>query len=288
MNEWEWQALEDRTPLDRVPHPSGTLAVGARVRLRPRPRGVDAMDVLLAGRTAVVEAIEQDYDSVVHVALVFDDDPGRDLGLLRQPGHRFFYALDEVELCDADAEAPPPAQVVPPAPTMLIAGIGNIFLGDDGFGVEVARRLAPIAMPSGVRVMNYGIRGIDLAYALMEAPDVVVLVDACPRGEPPGTLSVIELDLTPDADEPLPVPDAHTMNPQVIIRLAQSMGGRPKRMLLVGCEPATLGPDEGQLGLSPEVSAVVDAAVQLVTTLVDDIRANRPLGDASHSQPEGE
>src|SRR4029453_18147076 len=107
----------------------------------PRTRGGDAMDLLFAGRTAVIEAIEQDYEGVFHLALVFDDDPGRDLGLLRQPGHRFFYAPDEVEpITESDLAMPevdpfrPVATSRPhiaesPAPSsILIAGIGNIFL----------------------------------------------------------------------------------------------------------------------------------------------------------------
>jgi hydrogenase maturation protease len=276
MNEWEWRLLEERTTVDRVPHEGGDLAAGARVRLCPRRRGGDAMDLLLAGKTAVIEAIEQDYDGGIHLALVFDEDPGRDLGLIRQPGHRFFYAPDEVELLappsvEAASEDPrsgPSAQ----SASILIAGIGNIFLGDDGFGVEVARRLSARALPSGVRVTDFGIRSLDLAYALMDAPDVTILVDACPRGEPPGTLFVIEVDPVAEADGEPPPLDAHSMNPMLVIRMARSMGGRLKRVLLVGCEPATLGPDEGQLGLSDEVAAVVDEAVTLVLTLVGDIR----------------
>ena len=266
MNEWEWRLLEERTAIDRVSHEGIELKAGARVRLRPRPRGGDAMDLLLAGKTAVIEAIEQDYDGAIHLALVFDDDPGRDLGLLRQPGHRFFYAPHEVELL---AE-----------PSILVAGIGNIFLGDDGFGVEVARRLSQAALPRGVRVVDYGIRGLDLAYALMDAPDVTILVDACPRGESPGTLFVIEPDLTAgsvgEAGDP-GVVDAHSMNPALVIRMAQSMGGVLKRILLVGCEPATLGPEEGQLGLSDVVQPAVDEAVRLVLDLVREIREGPPL-----------
>ena len=281
MNEWEWRLLEERTRVDRVCGPAGTLVEGTRVRLRPRTRG-DAMDILLAGRTAVIEAIEQDYEGTFHVALVFDDDPGRDFGFLRQPGHRFFYAPEELEpLTAAGVDMPPAADLpaapagkaepVRAAPAILIAGVGNIFFGDDGFGVEVARRLGASALPPGVVVVDYGIRGLDLAYALMDGPGVTILVDACRRGEAPGTLFVIEPDLQSDAGSP-PALDAHAMDPLAVIRMARSMGGPLNRILLVGCEPATLGPEEGQLGLSGQVEAAVDAAVTLVIDLAREIR----------------
>ena len=107
MNEWEWRLLEERLTSNRVPDTRCELTTGMRVRLRPRTRGGEALDLLFAGRTAVIEAIEQDYEGVFHLALVFDDDPGRDLGLLRQPGHRFFYAPDEVEpITESDVAAP--------------------------------------------------------------------------------------------------------------------------------------------------------------------------------------
>ncbi|HYV03435.1 MAG TPA: hypothetical protein VFB82_02555 [Blastocatellia bacterium] len=96
MNEWELQLLEDNIPLDHIRVHGVDLKAGDRVRLRPRSGG-DILDLALAGRTATIEAIEQDYENNVHLAVVVDDDPGRDLGLLRQPGHRFFFSLAEVE-----------------------------------------------------------------------------------------------------------------------------------------------------------------------------------------------
>ncbi|MGH9898054.1 MAG: hypothetical protein ACRD63_09295 [Pyrinomonadaceae bacterium] len=96
MNEWEWQLLEEKTPLEHIGVPGVELKQGDRVRLRPRVGG-DIFDIALAGRIAVIEAIEQDYEGSVHLAVVLDDDPGRDLGMLRQPGHRFFFSPDEVE-----------------------------------------------------------------------------------------------------------------------------------------------------------------------------------------------
>jgi hydrogenase maturation protease len=227
------------------------------------------MDVILAGKTAVIESIEQDYDGGYHVAVVVEDDPGRDLGLLRQPGHRFFYAPEEIELC---AE-----------PSILIAGIGNIFLGDDGFGVAVAQRLRSRELPPGVRVVDFGIRALDLAYALIAAPDVTILIDACPRGEAPGSLFVIEPEIATEDAAPPPL-EAHAMDPMLVIKMAMAMGGRLKRILLLGCEPATIGPEEGQLGLSPQVDAVIDDAITLALTLVRRIReGDWPDGRRQHT-----
>jgi hypothetical protein len=97
MNEWEWHALEDKTVLDRVSIGGAELRPGDQVRLRPRAGG-DVFDLALAGKTATIESIEQDYEGQPHLAVVLDDDPGRDLGMLRQPGHRFFFSPSEVEL----------------------------------------------------------------------------------------------------------------------------------------------------------------------------------------------
>jgi hydrogenase maturation protease len=155
----------------------------------------------------------------------------------------------------------------------LIAGIGNIFLGDDGFGVEVAKRMEGRSYPEGVRVVDFGIRGFDLAYALMDGPDVTILVDACPRGGAPGTVYVIEPDLAEldsAAGQFAPV-EAHSMNPMNVLRVATSMGGKLKRVLLVGCEPESLGGEEGHMGLSAPVEAAVDQAVATVESLVQRV-----------------
>jgi hypothetical protein len=96
MNEWEWHLLEDKTPLDSIIAGGGELQAGDRVKLLPRAGG-DVLDLALAGRTATIETIEQDYENKIHIAVVVDDDPGKDLGLLKQPGHRFFFAPEEVE-----------------------------------------------------------------------------------------------------------------------------------------------------------------------------------------------
>jgi hypothetical protein len=96
VNEWEWQLLEEKTPVESLPIGGVEVRAGDRVRLRPR-QGGDIFDLALAGKVAVIESIEQDYEGKLHLAVVLDDDPGRDLGMLRQPGHRFFFEPQEVE-----------------------------------------------------------------------------------------------------------------------------------------------------------------------------------------------
>lgn len=152
---------------------------------------------------------------------------------------------------------------------MLVAGIGNVFLGDDGFGVEVARRMARDAVPEGVHVADYGIRGIDLAYALMDGWDLAILVDALPHGAEPGALAVIEPDPGRPDPSSLPAVDAHAMHPVSVLRLVEQLGGAPPRLLIVGCQPATFGPEEGHMGLSEPVEAAVDRATQLVASLIE-------------------
>jgi hydrogenase maturation protease len=173
---------------------------------------------------------------------------------------------------------------------MLVAGIGNIFLSDDGFGVEVVSRLARAELPDGVRVTDYGIRGMHLAYDLASGYEAAILIDAAPRGEAPGTVYVIEPDLPaaasadrrpalePDAREADEVPeaeeglaatpffDAHGMQPDVVFTMLDQLSEqRPGRILVVGCEPATV---EYGMGLSEPVAAAVDEAVRVVLGLV--------------------
>ena len=267
MNEWEWQLLEDKNPVDRLTVAGSEVKMGDRVRLRPR-KGGDVMDIALAGQAAIIESIEQDYEGKVHVCVVLDDDPGRDLGLLRQPGHRFFFDADEIEpLPHEQAQN----RTTTPTARILVAGIGNIFLGDDGFGVEVIRRLSSIEMPAGVRVVDFGIRGFDLAYALQDGYETTILVDAYPHGQSPGTVSLVEPDLSKLGEAQPDVVDAHGMNPLNVIRMAVAMHGKLNNILLVGCEPATFGPEEGQMGLSETVQAAVDEAVNMVVSVVKKI-----------------
>ena len=269
MNEWEWQLLEEKTPVDHLEIFGVEVKTGSRVRLRPR-RGGDVMDIALAGQIATIECIEQDYEGKSHVCVVLDNDPGRDMGLLRQPGHRFFFDAEEVEpLSEDEARENKLVQ----KPSILVAGIGNIFLGDDAFGVEVVRRMAALKLPESVRVSDFGIRGFDLAYALQDGYETTILVDACPRGLAPGTLYVIEPDLNglDDPDAPQATVEAHAMNPLSVLRMAEAMNIEVKKVLLVGCEPETLGGEEGQMGLSAPVDAAVDDAVKLVESLVNRI-----------------
>jgi hydrogenase maturation protease len=158
---------------------------------------------------------------------------------------------------------------------ILIACVGNIFLGDDGFGVEVARRLALKTLPPEAVVKDFGIRGFDLTYALMDSYDLTILVDACARGLTPGTVFLLEpdpFDEVPRAFEP------HGMNPMNVLRMVKSLGGTPGRVLIVACEPAELGSDnDGQLGLSNPVAAAVDEAIALIESLVSKVLVGEPI-----------
>jgi hydrogenase maturation protease len=155
---------------------------------------------------------------------------------------------------------------------VLIAGIGNIFLGDDGFGVEVVKRLAGRELPEGVEVVDFGIRGMDLAYALQDDYEVVVFVDATPRGEKPGTVYLIEPEIEEDGAVSL---DTHGMDPVKVIKLSRALGARPTRTLVVGCEPRVIVSgedyDDMLMELSEPVRAAVEEAVKLVESLVEEI-----------------
>jgi len=152
---------------------------------------------------------------------------------------------------------------------VLVAGIGNIFLGDDGFGVEVVRRLASRPLPEGVEVKDFGIRGMDLAYALQDDYGLVVLVDATPRGGEPGTVYLIEPEIEDDGEATL---DTHGMDPVKVIKLSRALGALPVRTLVVGCEPQMVPDgedyDEMLMELSEPGRAAVDESVKLVGSLV--------------------
>jgi hydrogenase maturation protease len=198
-------------------------------------------------------------------------------------------------------------------PRILIAGIGNIFFGDDAFGVEVAHRLMVRELPASVRVADFGIRGYDLAYALMDGYDVAILVDASPRGGIPGTVYTIEPDLPSGDAAPgqgiAPAIDGHSMDPMRVLASVKALGGDFKRVLVVGCEPESLGIEtagtaespksaetseadpaldefadfgaldempQGRMGLSAPVAAAVDVAVTVIESLVWKILAEAP------------
>lgn len=152
-------------------------------------------------------------------------------------------------------------------------------MGDDAFGSEVARRLIEHPFPGGVRVTDFGIRGFDLTYALLDDYDAAILVDVVHRGEAPGTLYVIEPDLGVDPQSVAggATIDAHTMDPLRVFQLASSMGETPRRVLLVGCEPVTFGSDEDPvMGLSEPVAAAVEEAIRLIDSLVARLAAEHP------------
>ncbi|MGA8551953.1 MAG: hydrogenase maturation protease [Stellaceae bacterium] len=158
---------------------------------------------------------------------------------------------------------------------ILVAGIGNIFDGDDGFGVEVARRLGLRPLPASVTVADFGVRGIDLTYALLDDCEAAVLVDTARRGEPPGTISIVEPQL-PAADpdpEDLLLP-LHDLDPAKVLRVVALLGGTCRRILLVACEPPTFGDDgDGVIGLSEPVGAALDQAVATVEELIAELAA---------------
>jgi hydrogenase maturation protease len=271
-----WEELERRGP-DFVEVDGTQVRAGSVVRLAPRQTGGDIFEVALAGRTALVHEVLQDYEGRIQLAVTVADDPGQDLGALRRPGHRFFFDPQEVQPLDRAAIAgePPPARV-------LVAGIGNVFLGDDGWGVALAGRLASRTQPRGVDVADFGIRGMDLAYAMQDGYDAVVFLDATPRGQTPGTLYVIE----PELDEIHMTVDAHGMDPVKVLALARTLGAQAlPRTLVVGCEPQTRMSAEDErivAELTGPVRASLDAAVVLVEDLLADLStAKQPEGSST-------
>ena len=158
-------------------------------------------------------------------------------------------------------------------PNILVAGVGNIFLGDDAFGSEVARLLLRRHWPDNVRVEDFGIRGFDLAFALSDGYDAVILIDATPRGGQPGTLYTIEPDLSEldrAAIEGAAI-ESHGMNPMRVLAVARAMGAQFRRIMVLGCEPSpeTIDPEgPGEMGLSEPVRRAVDEAITIVERLV--------------------
>ncbi|MEV1168777.1 hydrogenase maturation protease [Nonomuraea sp. NPDC049784] len=264
MNEF-WEQMEGRGP-DEVVVAGVPVGPGSRVRLRPRSQA-DVFDLVLDGRVAVVESVEQDDEGAFHVAVTLDDDPGRDLGEARLPGHRFFYSVEEIEPLDS------PTRV-------LVAGIGNVFLGDDGFGVEVVRRLAEEPPIPGVDVVDFGIRGMDLAYALQRDYAGVVFVDAAARGQVPGTLTVLEPELPDESDT---LVETHGMDPVRVLRLARQLGRLPTLVRVVCCEPTAV--EEAPFELSEPVQAMVGEAASLVKSLVMEMIAESTVPGSRDPAP---
>ena len=262
-----WEELERPGP-DVVVVDGAEVRRGSRVRLRPRA-GADVFDLALAGRIAVVQSIEADMEGAVHLVVEVEDDPGRDLGAARSLGHRFFFAPEEVEPLAGEAAERPARRI-------LVAGIGNVFLGDDGFGVALVGRLARRELPPGVDVVDFGIRGMDLAYALGDGYDAALLLDAAPRGAAPGTLSVIE----PEVEDGEVAIDAHGMDPVKVLALARALGGTPPRTLVIACEPRTrMSGDDPDLvaDLSEPVRAALDEGVRLVMSVLDELATEKEV-----------
>jgi hydrogenase maturation protease len=245
-----------------------TVGAGTAVVLHPSRRA-DAHDMFLVGLTARVTGVFTDVDEEVLVAVRVDDDPAS--AELAWQGRALFFHPDEIEV--VDGVTPLGEQTPMSAPRVLVAGIGNVLLGDDGFGVEVANRLHGMSMPDGVRVDEFGIRGIHLAYELLDGYDALVLIDAVPMGEPPGTLVVMQPDAPvragdDDDDGPESGFDAHSMNPEVVLGTLAHLGGVIEKVYVIGCQPADLS--EG-IGLSEPVAGAIDAAVELCSQLLDDV-----------------
>ena len=160
--------------------------------------------------------------------------------------------------------------------SVLVAGVGNAWLRDDGFGGEVARRLEQRELPAGVTVMDAGTGGLDLAYEVMRGYDALVILDVSKQGGAPGTLYVME----PDEDEVQggiedgETINPHAMDPQTVLRFVKSIGAWPGRVVVIACEPGDV--EEMGWGLSDDVERAVDGAVGLVLETVDELLAGVP------------
>jgi hydrogenase maturation protease len=157
---------------------------------------------------------------------------------------------------------------------ILVAGIGNIFLGDDAFGVEVVQRLSRRPQAANVTVRDFGIRGLDLAYTLLDGFDPVILVDALPRGGEPGTLCVLEpeLDHKDDNNESSMLMQGHNMDPVQVFQLVKMLGGKLPKLILVGCEPAPSSEqDDFAMTMSRTVGVAVEEAVSLIEALLEKV-----------------
>jgi len=294
---------EDYAPPESIVIAGRMVKAGDRVLLRPG-RGrqgtlTDAMDMMLEGKTARVEVLQQDFENRIYLVVTLDVDPGREQWDERVlPGHRFFFFPEEVDPLEettfqesigrsgnlrSASENTLQQKVL--ARRILIACIGNIFLGDDSFGVEIAQRLMSRKTkryPEGVHVVDFGIRGLDLAYTLLDDYDALILVDAVSRGGEPGTLYLIEPDIAgidPEkgVEAGRAAMEAHSMDPLKVLAFARTLGARPIHTFLIGCEPVPLNESEEhvamQMGLSEPVGASLDEAVKMIDSLVDELLA---------------
>jgi hydrogenase maturation protease len=177
-----------------------------------------------------------------------------------------------------------PGEPVSRSGRILVAGIGNIFFGDDAFGVEVLAALSRADLPENVDAVDFGIRGYDLAYAIMDGYGATILVDITSKGEPPGTLYLMELNPEEVAKQEQKMPDGHGLDPVQVLRLVYSLGGQITRLYLVGCEPAVLEREDGEIGLSEVVRAAVPEAIEMIKRLIGKLSvvlATEPGGIAS-------
>lgn len=156
---------------------------------------------------------------------------------------------------------------------VLVAGIGNLFLTDDGFGSEVARRMASTPLPDGVKVVDYGIRGMHLAYDLLDGYDALVVVDALPGKGAPGELSVLEVGPEDVGEGDF---DAHGMAPVAVLASLGQLGGSLPPTYLIGCQPEDVG--EG-MGLTPAVEAAVDGAIELIRDVLSEQLGRNAVAD---------
>jgi len=292
---------EDYAPPESVVIADKQVKAGDRVLLHPgkgrRGTLTDAMDMMLDGKTARIEVIQQDFENRIYLVVTLDIDPGREQCDERMlPGHRFFFFPEEVELLEESrgeesiegttnhkSTLEQAKKQKLPIRRILIACIGNIFLGDDSFGVEVAQKLTSRKTrryPEGVHVIDFGIRGIDLAYTLLDDYDALILVDAVSRGGAPGTLYLIEPDLAGIDHEKgvlagRAAMEAHSMDPLKVLAFARTLGAQPIPTFLIGCEPIPLDDSEEhiviQMELSEPVRSALEEAVKMIDSLVDEL-----------------
>ena len=167
----------------------------------------------------------------------------------------------------------------------LVAGVGNVFLRDDAFGVEVVRLLAGRTPQPGVTIKDFGIRGVHLVYELLDGYDLFVLIDAAPRGEAPGTVTVLEVELPSPEELPQPVIDAHSLTPDAIFGLLASLGGHPGRNIVVACEPADVDPG---MGLTETVQAALPHAVRAVEDILAEVAESAAPDESPVSKHEAD